>query len=202
VVRKEGQEGVWRVEKAPPKDNDIADEGTAARMLRAARRRDSLSTSSSGPAESPERVDEQHSSDPFLDPASEDEAVTDPDGWLYGDNKWEGASSKGGMGKYTRFRRWTRIALLTESIELVGPGELGIVRNSTELDEYGTANSIFGSTPSVSANSPTLSSFSFSDSEAQSAMTAPELPKEGKDGGGTRSMLRQRLKAVVEGATL
>ena len=201
VVRKEGQEGVWRVEKAPPKDNDIADEGTAARMLRAARRRDSLSTSSSGPAESPERVDEQHSSDPFLDPASEDEAVTDPDGWLYGDNKWEGASSKGGMGKYTRFRRWTRIALLTESVELVGPGELGIVRNSTELDEYGTANSIFGSTPSVSANSPTLSSFSFSDSEAQSAMTAPEPPKEGKDGGGTRSMLRQRLKAVVEGAT-
>jgi len=201
VVRKEGQEGVWRVEKTPPKDKDGNDEttGTAARMLRAAqRRRDSTSTSSSGPAES-EGGGEQHSSDSLLDPASEDEAVTDPDGWLYGDNKWEGASSKGGMGKYTRFRRWTRIALLTETIELVGPGELGVVRDSAELDGYGTANSIFGSTPSVSANSPTLSSFS--DSESQTAMTAPDLPKESKDGEGSRSMLKQRLKAVVEGTT-
>ncbi|OAX40855.1 hypothetical protein K503DRAFT_736777 [Rhizopogon vinicolor AM-OR11-026] len=201
VVRKEGHEGVWRVEKTPPKDKEGAeDTGTAARMLRAARGRE-RSSSSSGPTESPEQISEQHSSDPFIDPASEDEAVTDPDGWLYGDNKWEGASSKGGMGKYTRFRRWTRIALLTERIELVGPGELGVVRDSTELDGYGSPNSIFGSTPSVSANSPTLSSFSFSDSEVQSAMTAPETPKEGKDGGGTRNMLRQRLKAVVEGAT-
>jgi hypothetical protein len=197
VVRKEGQEGVRRVEKTPPKDTDETT-GTAARMLRAARGRDSVSMSSSGSAESPEIINEQHPDDPFLDPTPENEAFTDPDGWLYGDNKWEGACSKGGMGKYTRFRRWTRIALLTETIELVGPGELGVVRDSTELDGYGTANSIFGSTPSVSANSPTLSSFSFSDGESQSAVTAPEPPK---DGGGTRNMLKQRLKAVVEGTT-
>jgi hypothetical protein len=25
--------------------------------------------------------------------------VTDSDGWVYGDNKWEGGSSKGGLGK-------------------------------------------------------------------------------------------------------
>jgi hypothetical protein len=25
--------------------------------------------------------------------------VTDPDGWVYGDNKWEGGSAKGGLGK-------------------------------------------------------------------------------------------------------
>ncbi|KAG0708331.1 integral peroxisomal membrane peroxin-domain-containing protein [Suillus ampliporus] len=204
IVRREGQEGVWRVEKTPPKDKDGPDEstGTAARMLRAARGRDNLSSSSSGPAESPERIGEQHSSDPFLDPASEDEAVTDPEGWLYGDNKWEGASSKGGMGKYTRFRRWTRIAVLTEIVELVGPGELGVLRDSAEPGGYGTAaSSIFGSagTPSISAISPTLSSFS--DLDVQSTVTAPETPKDGKDGGSTRNMLRQRLKAVVEGTT-
>lgn len=205
IIRKEGQEGVWRVEKTPPKDKDGPDESTATRMLRAARGRDNLNASSSGPAELPERTGEQHSSDPFLDPASEDEAVTDPEGWLYGDNKWEGASSKGGMGKYTRFRRWTRIAVLTETVELVGPGELGVLRDSMEFSGYGTAtSSIFGSTgtPSISANSPTLSSFS--ESEMQSTMTAPESQKDGKDGkdgGSTRNMLRQRLKAVVEGTT-
>lgn len=207
IVRKEGQGGVWRVEKTPPRDKDGPDEstGTAARMLRAARGRDNSNASSSGPAESPERTGEQHSSDPFLDPASEDEAVTDPEGWLYGDNKWEGASSKGGMGKYTRFRRWTRIAVLSEIVELVGPGDLGVVRDSGELGGYATAaSSIFGSTgtPSISANSPTLSSFS--DLEMQSTVTAPEPSKDGKDvkdGGSARNMLRQRLKAVVEGTT-
>lgn len=206
IIRKEGQEGIWRVEKTPPRDKDGPDESTAARMLRAARGRDNLNTSSSGPAELPERIDEQHSSDPFLNSASEDEAVTDPEGWLYGDNKWEGASSKGGMGKYTRFRRWTRIAVLSETVELVGPGELGIVRDATEGSGYGTAmSSIFGSTgtPSISAISPTLSSFS--ELEMQSTVTAPESQKDGKDGkdgSSTRNMLRQRLKAVVEGTTL
>lgn len=29
----------------------------------------------------------------------EEEPLTDPDGWVYADNKWEGASNKGGMGK-------------------------------------------------------------------------------------------------------
>lgn len=194
------------MEKTPPRDKDGPDESTAARMLRAARGRDNLNTSSSGPAELPERIDEQHSSDPFLNSASEDEAVTDPEGWLYGDNKWEGASSKGGMGKYTRFRRWTRIAVLSETVELVGPGELGIVRDATEGSGYGTAmSSIFGSTgtPSISAISPTLSSFS--ELEMQSTVTAPESQKDGKDGkdgSSTRNMLRQRLKAVVEGTTL
>ncbi|KAH9894896.1 integral peroxisomal membrane peroxin-domain-containing protein [Cubamyces lactineus] len=59
------------------------------------------------------------------------EPFTDPDGWVYADNKWEGGSSKGGMGKYTRYRRWTRVAVLTETVELVGPGELGIQRDET-----------------------------------------------------------------------
>lgn len=28
-----------------------------------------------------------------------DEPLTDPDGWIYADNKWEGSSGKGSMGK-------------------------------------------------------------------------------------------------------
>ncbi|WWC70221.1 uncharacterized protein I206_104171 [Kwoniella pini CBS 10737] len=42
--------------------------------------------------------------------------ATDNDGWVYGDNKWEGMSAKGGLGKFTRRRRWTRRAVLIESI--------------------------------------------------------------------------------------
>ena len=60
------------------------------------------------------------------------ELPTDADGWIYGDNKWEAASAKGGMGKYTRYRRWTRIAVLEETVEVVGPGELGIVRDAVD----------------------------------------------------------------------
>ncbi|WRT66355.1 uncharacterized protein IL334_003310 [Kwoniella shivajii] len=44
-----------------------------------------------------------------------DEA-TDGDGWVYGDNKWEGMGPKGGLGKFTRRRRWTRRAILVETV--------------------------------------------------------------------------------------
>jgi hypothetical protein len=30
--------------------------------------------------------------------------------------------------QYTRYRRWTRIAVLTETVEEVGPGPLGVER--------------------------------------------------------------------------
>ncbi|KAJ3539269.1 hypothetical protein NMY22_g4819 [Coprinellus aureogranulatus] len=51
------------------------------------------------------------------------EPFTDPDGWVYGDNKWENQSNKGGISKYTRFRRWTRIAVLTEFVQVVDAAE-------------------------------------------------------------------------------
>ncbi|KAF6760026.1 integral peroxisomal membrane peroxin-domain-containing protein [Ephemerocybe angulata] len=51
------------------------------------------------------------------------EPFTDPDGWVYGDNKWENQSNKGGISKYTRFRRWTRIAVLTEFVQVVDASE-------------------------------------------------------------------------------
>lgn len=55
-------------------------------------------------------------------PVADLEAGTDIDGWSYGDNKWEGMGPKGGMGKYTRRRRWQRRAICTEEIEYI-PGE-------------------------------------------------------------------------------
>ncbi|KAH8992761.1 hypothetical protein EDB86DRAFT_2930664 [Lactarius hatsudake] len=58
---------------------------------------------------------------------------TDADGWVYGDNKWESHSGKGGIGKYTRHRRWTRVAFLTETTERVGPGPTGVSREDGDL---------------------------------------------------------------------
>lgn len=52
------------------------------------------------------------------------DAGTDVEGWSYGDNKWEAMGSKGGMGKYTRRRRWQRRAVCTETVEFIsGVGE-------------------------------------------------------------------------------
>lgn len=60
----------------------------------------------------------------------EKDDVTDMDGWVYGDNKWENMGPKGGLGKvnsyfivyikahaqFTRRRRWHRRAVLTEIV--------------------------------------------------------------------------------------
>ncbi|KAF9222650.1 hypothetical protein BS17DRAFT_783177 [Gyrodon lividus] len=197
VVRKEGQEGLWRIEKTPPRDKDAADEGsgTAARMLRAARGKDPSGGSTNRASESPERDKsasaDQHVSDPSIIPSQEDDVVTDPEGWVYGDNKWEGASSKGGMGKYTRYRRWTRIAILTETIELVGPGEFGVLRDSGAFSTLSGGDT--ASMVTAGAVSPTVSSFS----DWESAGSVPEPQRESQSGG---TKLRQRLKAVVDGS--
>lgn len=196
VVRKEGHDGLYRVEKMPPKDKDTPDDtGTAARMLRAARGRDA---SASSPSESPERdkkpPSDQHVPDPSIIPAHEDDIVTDPEGWVYGDNKWEGASCKGGMGKYTRYRRWTRIAVLTETVELVGPGEFGVVRDSGAFSTTSAGNT--SSMVTADLASPTASTFS----DWESTGSATEYPKDQREPTGTRGILRQRLKAVMDGS--
>ena len=192
VVRKEGHDGLWRIEKTPPKDKDTPDDtGTAARMLRAARGRDSS-------GESPERVKklppDEHVPDPSVFPANEDDIVTDPEGWVYGDNKWEGASSKGGMGKYTRYRRWTRIAILTETVELVGPGEFGVLRDSGAFSTSTAGNTSSMVTAGVA--SPTASTFS----DWESTGSTSEQQKDQREATVTRGMLRQRLKAVMDGS--
>ncbi|KDQ21814.1 hypothetical protein BOTBODRAFT_169013 [Botryobasidium botryosum FD-172 SS1] len=65
--------------------------------------------------------------------SNEEDEVTDPEGWIYGDNKWEGGSGRGGMGKYTRYRRWVRIAVLSETVELVPTSEIpahGLIKDA------------------------------------------------------------------------
>jgi hypothetical protein len=69
-------------------------------------------------------IDESHD-------LSDEEPMTDTDGWVYGDNKWEGQGSKGGIGKYTRYRRWTRVAVVQETVQIVGDGETGIQHHRT-----------------------------------------------------------------------
>ncbi|WVW83900.1 hypothetical protein I302_105922 [Kwoniella bestiolae CBS 10118] len=46
----------------------------------------------------------------------EKDDATDGEGWVYGDNKWENMGAKGGLGKFTRRRRWTRRAILIETV--------------------------------------------------------------------------------------
>ncbi|UZJ55231.1 hypothetical protein CBS101457_004551 [Exobasidium rhododendri] len=41
----------------------------------------------------------------------------DSEGWQYGDNSWEKMSRKGGLGRYTRRRRWIRRAVLVEVVQ-------------------------------------------------------------------------------------
>lgn len=60
--------------------------------------------------------------------------VTDADGWVYGDNKWESMGARGGLGKvrlsarwashpdsqqFTRRRRWQRRAVCTETVQRI-----------------------------------------------------------------------------------
>ncbi|KAH9913465.1 integral peroxisomal membrane peroxin-domain-containing protein [Epithele typhae] len=229
VVRKEGASGSVRVERPVPsaKEESVAAVG-ASRILKAAgkMRGGSLDASAAVAAgqgakkeekegskerESDEhRTDDDHEGDHTHgadgadEKEDEDEPCTDADGWMYADNKWEYTSSKGGMGKYTRYRRWTRVAVLTESIEIVGPGELGVQRDEP-----------FSPSSSVSSNdslplvpkpvSPVLSTLPLSPRGVIENGNAPEggsLSGHARTDSGSEntSKLAQRLKAAVKGA--
>lgn len=118
---------------------------------------------------------------------------TDVDGWIYGDNKWEAASAKGGMGKYTRYRRWTRIAVLEETVEEVGPGELGILKDTVDH-------------PKSTNEERPLEESPRSRLKEKSPIKVPDSPdkhlesSENRGGGEEKgSALRERLKSAVKG---
>nr|GAT57686.1 predicted protein [Mycena chlorophos] len=115
IVRKEGANALTRVEKPLPSEKE---ENPGLLMKAAVKMRESNSQSS--------LPEEPEGEKPSVNAEEEEEEllVTDDDGWIYADNKWEKPSAKGGMGKYTRFRRWTRIAVVTETIEPVLDGEI------------------------------------------------------------------------------
>ncbi|KAL1743137.1 integral peroxisomal membrane peroxin-domain-containing protein [Schizophyllum fasciatum] len=93
-------------------------------------------------------VDSEH------DHLAEDELPTDPDGWIYGDNKWESQSAKGGLRKYTRFRRWQRVAIVHEIVEAAEPGPLGVAHESGPEDAAPTPRA---ASPHAREKAPSLS---------------------------------------------
>ncbi|KAH9485290.1 Peroxisomal membrane protein PEX30 [Psilocybe cubensis] len=123
VVRRTGG-GLSRVERPLP---SIKDESpNSSRLLKAASRlRDpgsNITVNSSSTFDTNKglvgNTDVDYDSQDPTDTPGE-EPLTDIDGWVYGDNKWEGQSNRGGMGKYTRYRRWTRVAVVFEEVETV-----------------------------------------------------------------------------------
>ncbi|EMD32127.1 hypothetical protein CERSUDRAFT_119098 [Gelatoporia subvermispora B] len=186
VVHREGSVRT-RVERPLPRE-DAAGGVSASRILRAA----AAGKTSRSPERHKEELelraagDKEKEKEGYASGESEDdgqEPYTDPDGWIYADNKWEGGSSKGGMGKYTRYRRWTRVAILTETVEAAEPGETGIQRDDVE-DQATTADSRHGRAPSLDEKASIKSDGSHEDDDSD------------------QSRLRRRLKAAVRSATL
>ncbi|THH12497.1 hypothetical protein EW146_g7638 [Bondarzewia mesenterica] len=195
VVRKEG-EGSSRVERPlPVPKEESTGNSSSGRLFRAAGKMMEASASASGSGPTPGPGSASRNSFPVSPKANDDHAEgengeqaeannadTDGDGWVYGDNKWEGRSGKGGMGKYTRFRRWTRIAVLTELVENVGPGETGIVADDDDIIPYEPST-----TPKQNDSAPSVNR-----DDAASSHSAEDLTDESRG-------LKQRLKAVVAG---
>jgi hypothetical protein len=95
LVRKSGG-GLSRIERPLPAIKE--DNSNGNRLLKAAgrfRESGSLGNVSSTP---PDKVPDEGQPEDVED-GIEEESSTDADGWVYGDNKWEGQGSRGGMGK-------------------------------------------------------------------------------------------------------
>ncbi|KAJ6558585.1 integral peroxisomal membrane peroxin-domain-containing protein [Mycena vulgaris] len=161
MVRKEGATALSRVEKPLPSDKE---ENPGLLMKAAVKMRES-----SGHPPVDESEGDKASAD---SEEEEEELVTDEDGWVYGDNKWEKPSAKGGMGKYTRFRRWSRVAIVSETAEPVPEGEVEVA-------------------PQIRSASPISSVQSTSPVEEKQE----KPPRDG-------SPLKQRLKSAMHKATL
>jgi len=144
LVHKDGG-GLSRVERPLPTVRE--ESPNSSRLLKAAGRMNSTSTADTTKSTAA-NSETDHVSDGSEDPA-EEELLTDVDGWVYGDNKWENQSHRGGLGKvipscfsiairldsfftaqYTRYRRWTRIAVVFEEVEGVPVGDLGIQKEN------------------------------------------------------------------------
>ncbi|KIR33728.1 hypothetical protein L804_00987 [Cryptococcus deuterogattii 2001/935-1] len=81
----------------------------------------------------------------------ERDAATDADGWVYGDNKWEHMGSKGGLGKFTRRRRWQRRAICIETVRKLSPSDdpaISIPPSTTESGVNTPTPSTFAAAPS------------------------------------------------------
>ncbi|KIJ49519.1 hypothetical protein M422DRAFT_161366 [Sphaerobolus stellatus SS14] len=127
IVNKDGA-GVKRVEQVPPGiEEDNKDGNYSLKRAATILRERSIAAS-----EKEENVITTVANVPDAE-----DTATDADGWVYGDNKWEAPTSKGGLGKFTRYRRWSRVAILEETVEEVEPGPLGILKDPQSLVKGG-----------------------------------------------------------------
>jgi len=121
----------------------------------------------------------------------EDESeLTDQDGWTYCDNQWKGANNKGGLGKYTRYRKWTRLAILTEYVE---PASVEDVEKQTEIMRH--------------SRTSTSASMTKGDVWKENTnLPRPEEPKQASqkedEPDDEKSRLRHRLKAAFRGNSI
>ena len=89
VLRKLEGSSTSRVERPLP---SLKEEVHSSRLLKAAGVvKDVKDAAHIGHEKKDKEKEEEHS--------ESDEPLTDPDGWIYADNKWEGSSEKGSMGK-------------------------------------------------------------------------------------------------------
>ncbi|GMK54334.1 hypothetical protein CspeluHIS016_0109200 [Cutaneotrichosporon spelunceum] len=143
-------------------------------------------------------------------PPADDE--TDADGWVYGDNKWENMTAKGGLGKFTRRRRWTRRAVCTESVHRISGAQAS---PSVEPPESGSgaatpmARPSIGdvprapASPSPKANATTASSVTSDEHREHRPIIAPVpapssiVPPAGNNTLDRDQQLKQRLKKAM-----
>ncbi|KAG8765130.1 hypothetical protein FRC15_007214, partial [Serendipita sp. 397] len=126
---------------------------------------------------------------------------TDQDGWIYGDNKWENTSAKGGIGKFTRFRRWCRVAILEEEEESVDETEakpnftqLETRRTlSPEKDRRNTSKEETVASPTSEVTTQIKQS-----SSKRDRGRSVDTKKTGSIGSSGGESLQQRLKAALK----
>jgi len=91
--------------------------------------------------------------------------------------------------QYTRYRRWTRVAILTETTERVGPGPTGILREGGQVHPLDTLIGPDAKEKTVEKDKEKRDSLP-SQIERRTSIVL------GAVGGG----LKQRLQAAVSGA--
>jgi hypothetical protein len=141
-----------------------------------------------------------------------DNDFTDQDGWIYGDNKWENAAPKGGMGKvsisifsplepllichqFTRFRRWCRIAVLVETEEPVHPDEK---TSFTQLEDPAVSGTLRREGTSSRSRGGSMKSDATGSPERVRGRT---VDSKMSDSTGQDSSLQKRLKAALKSGT-
>jgi hypothetical protein len=99
LVQREGA-GTTRVERPLPKEKE-PDSGiigsSISKVVAKTKHRTSFSM---GAVEDVKSLEKEHGTEETTETeATGDELITDADGWVYGDNKWENQSNKAGIGK-------------------------------------------------------------------------------------------------------